>query len=69
MLWTNASRHSASGPMKKTGCRMICCGDTLGLFGGYTTGSKCTDEFHLFDISKGIENVALMEHVHKCIVT
>ena len=55
MLWTNALRHSASGPMKKAGCGMICCGDTLGLFGGYT-GSKLTDEFHLFDISKGIEN-------------
>ena len=62
MLWTNASQHSASGPMKKAGCRMICCGDTLGLFGGFT-GSELTDEFHLFDISKGIENVVLMEHV------
>ena len=63
MLWTNASRHSASGPMKKSDCGMICCGDTLGLFGGYT-GNKLNDEFHLFDISKGIENVVLMEHVH-----
>ena len=63
MLWTNASRHSTNGPMKKNGCRMICCGDTLGLFGGHT-GSKLTDEFNLFDISKGIENVVLMEHVH-----
>ena len=63
MLWTNASRNSASGPMKKNGCRMICCGDTLGLFGGYTTGSKYTDEFHLFDISKGIVISLLMELV------
>ena len=62
MLWTNASRHSASGPMEKTGCRMICCGDTLGLFGGNTL-SKYTDEFHLFDISKGIVISLLMELV------
>ena len=73
MLWTNASRHSASGPMKKNGCRMISCGDTLGLFGGFGTptgqlqpgstfvehhlasdGSGFTDEFHIFDINKGM---------------
>ena len=34
ILWTNASRHSASGPMKKIGCHMICCSDILVLFGG-----------------------------------
>ena len=62
MLWTNASRHSASGPIEQTVCRMICCGDTLGLFGGHT-GSKYTDEFHLFDISKGIVISLLMELV------
>ena len=41
---------------------MICCGDTLGLFGGFS-GSGYTDEFHLFDISKGIVTSLLMELV------
>ena len=52
MLWTNVSRHSAGGPMEKTGCRMICCRDILGLLGG-STDNGYTDDLHLFDISKG----------------
>ena len=45
--------NPSSGPQKKWGCGMVSYGDNqLVVFAGFT-GSVCTDELHVFDLSKG----------------
>ena len=45
--------NPSSGPQRKDGCGMVSYGDNqLVVFAGYT-GSRYTDELHVFDLNKG----------------
>ena len=45
--------NPSSGPQRKSGCGMVSYGDNqLVVFAGYT-GSRYTDELHVFDLNKG----------------
>ena len=50
--WVRVSNPS-SGPQRKRGCRMVSYSDNqLVVFAGFT-GSRMTDELHVFDLNKG----------------
>ena len=71
--WCQLSPQNAEGaPPPKCGCGMILFGDSLGVFGGYTTepqsfikntrftdGSGWTNEFHIYYLKKGMFWLAL----------
>ena len=50
--WTQLAAPDSSGPMKKTGCRMVAYNNHLIIFGGVTQRT-CTNELHIFDLVEG----------------
>ena len=76
--WSELSNCSASGPGRKTGCRMITYKDQLVVVGGYygfnkepdskQPGSRYedgwTNELHCYSLTTGKSEASLCEHVY-----